>query len=167
MPLLWLLKFSSIAKSFFSWLFEEPARFIVFVLSLIFIVVCAYAGHEKKAARIATQNVEVLKSAINRTRVEAETARSAEIARQKVVRDAEEIDLRSKLDVALNQLRSRAYSGRTVSSNLPTPATTTTYFAGTSETPLLDAEVCTAAVIKAEGWQDWYRKAQGASMIAK
>jgi hypothetical protein len=148
----------------FAKIFGNPAFTITAVLSLLFAVVYGYASHEEKRARVAEQSVSSLEDAIKKVNAQAAADRAAQITKQKVITDAEENDLRAKLTLALDRLHASAGAGHTVSGSVPSDAHASGNPAGAGQAAVVDADaaICTEAVIKAQGWQDWYAKASGA-----
>jgi hypothetical protein len=134
---------------------------------------CLYGARETRRANEAAQHAARLQSAlsglqdaIQAANRQALASKASYEARQELVTSDVQNDLRGKLDDALGRLRdAEANSGHAFVDSLPPHAQPAPVPAGASAPAVVDdGRACTEAVVKAEGWQEWYNRAAEVKM---
>ena len=160
-------------KSILTRLAGNPKALLFGVICGFYFIIAFYAAHEGRVASKATQHAADLQKALSGLQSAIQTANQRALdekasyeARQKAVTDDVQDDLRGKLDDALGRLRdAEAYSGHAGVDSLPPHAQPAPVPEGASPAPVVDdGRACTEAVVKAEGWQEWYDKAAAVKM---
>ena len=160
-------------KSILTRLASNPKALLFGVICGSYFIIGFYAAHEGRVAGKATQHAADLQKALSGLQSAIQTANQQALdekasyeARQKAVTDDVQDDLRGKLDDALGRLRdAEAHSGHAAVDSLPPHAQPATVPAGASAPAVMDdGRACTEAVVKAEGWQEWYNRASAVQL---
>jgi len=156
---------------FVSGLFKEPLLLALFAVAIMFSLVAGWGEmnkkkylHAEQSVKALQQSVDNLKQGIAEVNARAAANKAAVEGNQKAISHDEERSIRGKLADALERLRNTQASLDAAGSGaVPQAAGTPASAAGAGGQAKLDEVACTSAVIKAEGWQDWYAKMRAAS----
>lgn len=161
-----------LVKAALAWLFRHPLQAIILVLAVLSLWLFNENLNIRKQVEAQTERADQLRTALNNTvdayRIAAATAladaelhKTTNEAAQREITSNAQSTLTARLRSELASVRAQSGAARANScgpsqAGLPRTDTAASDPDGTGRQALLDAEACTAAVVKAEGWQDWY-----------
>jgi hypothetical protein len=151
----------------FTALLSDPRLFFTIVVSGFFVASIGWGAYEQRQyhktlerAEKAQRMVTSLLTDIQKVNEEAAAHKAAVETGQQEISNDEEGEIRGRLAAALKRLHDHPTGeGCALPSVVPEAAQSASGAAGAGAAAVVDdAKACTSAVIKAEGWQEWYAK---------
>lgn len=173
---------------FIGWLFEDWLRLLVAGLCLVIAGLCVlsavlwFTGHRAtndrdKALAGWKSEISAHKQTVANYRAASQAATDAAVANKVRVEtkyveieNAQDKNIRARLDAALSKLRSRKTATDTSGADavsMPFTPNAAVDPAGAGGRAVMDddAVICTANTVKAQGWLDWYEQVRAVEQV--